>query len=231
MPFQSKIALALLSLLMALPAARAQAQDQNGSAGPGPGMGQQRPPRGHDDAGKWHARSDDWRGGPERGGWRDGRGMGMRSHGRRRGEFVLARIVNDPGLRERLGITPDQAAKIRQQTADFRKSQIRNRADLEVKRLELRELVQADNPDRNAIDRKLQEISAAQLTQSKSAIDFRLDMRSALTPEQRQKLQQMREERGRGFGGQHGGPRGTSPRRPPQSGPPSPAPNQPGEGD
>jgi Spy/CpxP family protein refolding chaperone len=115
---------------------------------------------------------------------------------------MLARLVSNPTFRERVGITPEQAQKIQTETLNFRKTEIRNRADLEVKHLELRSLLSVDNPDRNAIDGKLQEISAARLAQAKSAINFHLDMRAALTPDQRQKLQQMREDffRHRGFG-------------------------------
>lgn len=223
---QWKLAFAVLSLLIALPAARAQAPDQIGPADRDPAFEQQGPPASPHRDGDWDGpRGGAWRGGFERGGWRGGRMAEMR--GRRGGEFMLARLVSNPTMRDRLGVTADQAAKIRQQTADFRKAQIRNRAGLEIKRLELRELLAADNPDRGAIDRKLQEISTAQLAQSKSTIDFRLDMRNALTPEQRQKLQQMREQRRRGPAGPRGGARGAQPNRPPQ--PPSPQDQSDGE--
>jgi hypothetical protein len=144
----------------------------------------------------------------ERGQWnhkksrRDyGRRMGMHRWGWAHRQFKLARLVSKPYFRERLGITPEQAQKIRTQTSDFRKTQIRNRAELQVKHLELNDLLSVDNPDRAAIDKKLQEISAVQLASAKSAIDFRLAMRTALTPDQRQKLLKMREEFFR-----HGGP-------------------------
>jgi Spy/CpxP family protein refolding chaperone len=118
----------------------------------------------------------------------------MRGRQWRSSEFGLARVVNNPGMRQRLGITDEQAAKIRQQTSEFRKAQIRSRADLQVKRLELSELLAASTPDRAAIDRKLEEISAAQLAERKSEVNYRLTMRNALTSEQRQKLEQMRGE-------------------------------------
>jgi Spy/CpxP family protein refolding chaperone len=120
-------------------------------------------------------------------------------------------------MRQKLGITEEQAAKIRLQTSEFRKAQIRSRADLQVKRLELNELLAAAKPDRAAIDKKLGEISAAQLAQSRSGVDYRLSMRDALTSEQRQKLQQMREEL------RHRGPEGRGPRGPGgQTPPPKP---------
>jgi Spy/CpxP family protein refolding chaperone len=120
-------------------------------------------------------------------------------------------------MREKLGITAEQAAKIRLATTEFRKAQIRGRADLQVKRLELGELLRADNPDRAAINKKLEEISAAQLAQRKSGVDYFLKMHDTLTSEQRQKLQHMREE----F--RHRGPRSRGPQGPGQhAAPPKP---------
>jgi Spy/CpxP family protein refolding chaperone len=121
-------------------------------------------------------------------------------------------------MREKLGITAEQAAKIRLATTEFRKAQIRGRADLEVKRLELGELLRVDNPDRAAINKKLEEISAAQLAQRKSGVDYFLKMHDTLTSEQRQKLQQMREEfRHRGPEGRgRQGPRAHTPPPKPQ---------------
>jgi len=148
--------------------------------------------------------------------WGHGDRMDMRGPGRGPGEFGLSRVLNDPAIREKLGVTTEQVAKIRQQESDFRKAEIRNRADLEVKRIDLNDLLAADKPDRAAIDSKLQEISTAQLTLEKSRIDYRLNMRDALTPAQRQKLRDLMNERrqrddgfrtrgpqGAGRGGQH----------------------------
>lgn len=145
------------------------------------------------------------------------------------GHMMLSRLVQNPEVREKLGITPDQAAKIRQQSADFSKAQIRNGADLKIKRLELRELTSADKPDRAAIDRKLQEVGAAQIAREKSMIDFRLTMKDALTPEQKEKLKawhkEMMEKRmqnGPMIRRDWNGPR--APRGPRPGGPGAPAP-------
>ena len=129
--------------------------------------------------------------------------------------FVMMRLLNDPAIREKAGISAEQVAKIRQQAAMFRKTEIRQRADLEVKRVDLRELLSADKPDRSAIDSKLGEISASQLALEKSRVGFRLDMKDAITPEQRDKLRAAIRERwqserggpgrrGPGAGGQRG---------------------------
>lgn len=123
------------------------------------------------------------------------RRWGMRGQGMRPRGFGLGQLLNDPNVRQQLGVTAEQAAKIRQQESDFRKTEIRNRADLEIKRMDLNDLLSADKPDRAAIDSKLQDISTSQLALEKSAIDYRLTMRDALTPAQRQKLQQLMTQR------------------------------------
>jgi Spy/CpxP family protein refolding chaperone len=132
---------------------------------------------------------------------------GGRGFGRGRGGFRLARLLKDPAIRQQLGITAEQAATIRQQESDFRKERIRGRADVAVKRIDLENLLAADKPDRAAIDSKLQEISAARLVLEKSAVHYRLTMRDAITPAQREKLRQlMRDRRGYGGAGRQGPP-------------------------
>jgi Spy/CpxP family protein refolding chaperone len=167
--------------------------------------------------------------GRDQGGW--GHRHGDFDRGGRRGHrhSGFARLLNDPSIRQQVGITDEQAATIRKQEADFRKTEIRDHADLEVKRIDLKELLAADKPDRAAINAKLQEISTAQLSLQKSAIDYRLTMRDAITPAQREKLRELMRDRwqrdGRGRPGPQGegrrGPRGQGsapkPQGPPQS--------------
>ena len=68
-------------------------------------------------------------------------------------------------------MTPEQVAKIRQQETAFRKTAIQQRADLEVKQIDLRDLLAADKPDRAAIDRQLQAISASRLAMDQEIAD------------------------------------------------------------
>jgi len=205
---RSKLALSLLAGILALPSLFAQ--------NPPPGSGSDSAAPGNVPSSRYSQRRGP---GQKRGadGWQRGEGRhgggqfhGIRGRRRGRGEFALARLADDPAAREKLGITAEQATKIRQETTEFRKGAIRGRADLQVRRLELQDLLRADSPDRAAIDKKLDEISAARLAQSKAQVHYRLAMREALTPEQRQKLRQMRAEsrqRGRREGGPPRDPR------------------------
>jgi Spy/CpxP family protein refolding chaperone len=119
----------------------------------------------------------------------------------------LSRMLSNPEIQQKVGVSAEQVAKIRQEESSFRKTSIQQRADMQVKQIDLRELLEAAKVDRGAIDRQLQAISASRLAMDKSRIDFRLSMKDALTPEQREKLQQAMRERRQAQ-------RGTGPRGP-----------------
>jgi Spy/CpxP family protein refolding chaperone len=213
MEIQSKAGLALLALALSCTPMMAQGdlqdpppEQQGGPDSMGPG-GPMEPGGGMRHGGPGEGRGG-W--GEQREGFGRGERMGQRGFGRGRGEFGLTRLLNNPEIREKVGITAEQAAKIRQDVTEFRKAEIRDRADLEVKRIDLENLLSAEKPDRAAIDAKLQEISAARLILEKSTVHFRLTMREAITPAQREKIRQLMSERWRHEGGpgRAGGPRG-----------------------
>ena len=133
----------------------------------------------------------------------------------------FARLLNDPSIRQQAGITDEQAATIRKQELDFRKTEIRGRADLAVQRIDLKALLAADKPDRAAINAKLAEISAAQLSLQKSSIDYRLSMREVISTQQREKLRQLMRNRWQREGGHRG--EGRTGQRGPASAPDSQA--------
>lgn len=199
--------------------------------GPGPGMGMQqgmRPGMGQQM-------------GPGMGmGMRGQRGMKMRRamgerFMRRHPGMVMHRMLQDPAVRERLKITPEQVAKIEAHQSTMAKAMIRSNADIQVKRMELAELMRAEKPDRVMIDKKLREVQDASFAAEKARIDSQLTMREMFTPEQRQEMEKMREEfrggmmqRGPGGPGEGGmmGPGGMGPRGQRPTGPPKPPPAQ-----
>jgi Spy/CpxP family protein refolding chaperone len=204
-----KIAVGFLAVMFAIPAAYAQ---MPGSGAPGP----------------WHGQM----GGQVQISRRVMRGPGPGMH--RWGHDMMAKLVlhlvNSPMLLQRAGIGAEQADKIRQQATEFLKQQIRSRADIEIARIDLRNQMAAENPDRAAINTTLDHIGALQLAQAKAGVDFHLAMRNAFTPEQRQKLMQMLHEfmSHRRGGRQRMGPMGMKMRMrgPGPAGAPSPNPPQ-----
>jgi Spy/CpxP family protein refolding chaperone len=223
MEIYSKAALAVLALAFSCSPVLAQGNpqdpppEQQGARGGFGPRGPMRPMRPGEERGRWGHVHD---------GFGQGNRMGRRGFGMGPREFGLARLLNDPAIRQQVGITAEQAATIRQQESDFRKTEIRGRADLEVKRIDLKDLLAADKPDRAAIDSKLQEIGTAQLALEKSAIDYRLTVRDTISPGQREKLRQLMSDRRRRDGGPaHPSPQGAGQRR--QRGT-APAPNSQG---
>lgn len=235
MRFASKLMIAAAALAMPLIVA-AQAPPP-GPGGPppqapawgramGPGMGQRMGPQ------MGMGRGMGQRMGMPRGMGREmGRGMGMgqpRPGMARR--LAINRMLDDPQVRERLKVTPEQVNRIRTQQSTFDKAMVQNRANLQLKHMELAELLRAEKPDRALIDKKLRELNDASFVARKAAMDHQLSMREMWTPEQRQEMEKMRGEfRGRMMQRWQGGPAGVGPRGPRPMGPPQQPPPPPGD--
>ena len=138
------------------------------------------------------------------------------------------------GVRTALGLSDEQANRLRQVMGEAQKSALKTRADLGVRRIELRELMRADQPDRDAVMKKVQEVSDLRGQMMKQRVESLLASKAILTPEQQQKIRAFMHRRGQeGFRGREGfrGP-GSFDRRLPRGpmapgGPPAPPP--PGE--
>ncbi len=214
MPLQPKLAVAALVLALGCTPLLAQqgpadnppppqsASADRGAGGPGMrgrGMGAWGRPGPQRGFGSWGA------GDRRAGGMRPGFGPGRRGFGRDRGQAGIERALRDPQIRQQVGISDQEAAKLEQDIASFRKEQIQDRANLEIQRIDLQNLLSAQTPDRDAIDSKLQQVGAAQLALQKSSVDFRVTLKQEVTPEQRQKIRQLfRDRRGPQPGMQRG---------------------------
>lgn len=134
--------------------------------------------------------------------------QGMRQQpGQGSGPMIPPRILQE------LNLTAEQKGRIQQLDFQRRKAEIQNRADLETRQLELKQLLGADKPDRAAVERKLAEIGSAMAAQMKTQTMSQLDVMDVLTAEQRAKARDLRE-------------RGATPPNPPQPAPVAPRPAQ-----
>lgn len=93
---------------------------------------------------------------------------------------------------EALDLKPEQIKKIKAIRLNVAKETVRLRSELELKQLELRELMSADDPDIRRIEAKIDEIAPLRTELQKKHIEHRLAMRDVLTPEQKTKLELMR---------------------------------------
>jgi len=129
-----------------------------------------------------------------------------------------------PDFQEELGLTDEQAEKLRQLRVEAMKNGIRARSEMMIRRMELEELLRADTPDKAAIDAKLRQLTEAQSLMLRQHVEHRLAMAGLLTPEQRTKArtllrhhmrQRMFERRGGGSGRGMGHGQGFGPGRGP----------------
>ena len=197
---QRKIAVGILGLMVMLAAVVTWAQD-GPPKGPGPGQGQ----RQFGEAGRheWgdgprHFEEEGRPGGPEgwmHGGWQHG---GMHEFG---GGQHLLRMAENPRVRMMLGLTDDQVTRLHRLGVEAEKASVQTRADMELRHIELRELMRADNPNRDAIMQKIDDVTALRGKMEKQNVDTLLSARSVLTAEQVKKVKAFMEN-----GGFRGGP-------------------------
>jgi Spy/CpxP family protein refolding chaperone len=83
-----------------------------------------------------------------------------------------------------LNLTPEQQTKLQALRENFRKETVFLRNDIKVKRLELETLWTVPKPDKDKIIAKQKELIGLTTQLKMKAIDFRLEARSYLTPEQ-----------------------------------------------
>ena len=92
----------------------------------------------------------------------DGPDVGFGRHGRgmRRGMRAMHRGMGfGPVMAQELGLTAEQQDKIKAARERQERRAIQTRADIQLARLDLRKLTQADKPDQRAIDAQIDKIS------------------------------------------------------------------------
>jgi Spy/CpxP family protein refolding chaperone len=117
------------------------------------------------------------------------RGQGRALRLRQAGKMQQMRYQR---LEQELGLSAEQSEKLRQLRKKVGILGIETRSQLQIRQLELRELMTAKTVDRAAVDKKVQEIANLRGTQYRNRIEMRLGMQGILTPEQQVKIQEMR---------------------------------------
>jgi Spy/CpxP family protein refolding chaperone len=102
-------------------------------------------------------------------------------------------------MMEALNLTDPQKVQMEKMRTELEKKQVTIHGKIAVLRVEMKELVQADNPDRNAIEKKMREVSDLQYQLKVNGLDHAFAVKGILTPEQqkiwKKHLLQMGEER------------------------------------
>jgi Spy/CpxP family protein refolding chaperone len=110
----------------------------------------------------------------------------------------------DPArLQQALGLTEAQTEQLKKAWDDQARAGIRRRADMQIARMDLHNLLGAATVDEKAVNAKVAQIGELQLAQLRAQVDGRLALRKILTAEQLKKSQQLRPQAWAG-GGQWG---------------------------
>ena len=143
-----------------------------------------------------------------------GERMGMRGDRRgMRGEPGKMQGAPQAGPRNpmaALGLTEEQQQKMKAIRLAQAKEMAQLKANLQVAQIELKDALGQDTPNAAAVKAKAAAVSKARSVIFAKHIDARLNLSQVLTPEQRQKMQELKQTRGpRGAGkGMRGGRRG-----------------------
>lgn len=113
-----------------------------------------------------------------------------------RQEGLIAELFR-PEVQKELAITAEQRQKLDDIRFNTQKDAIQHRAALQIHRLELSRMISSENPDRAAIDKKIQDVAQEEASLMRSSINARLNARGVLTAEQRAKLAQFMQNRAR----------------------------------
>lgn len=103
-----------------------------------------------------------------------------------------------PRLMERLNLSDEQKNQIEKLRTDFQKQQIGQRAKVQTAAVELRQLLRAENPDKAAIEKKINEMAQLRAQLQISRVHQMLNVRKVLTPEQQKMVREAVKERVKG---------------------------------
>ncbi len=119
-----------------------------------------------------------------------------------------ARGFHRQQMMEKLNLTDAQKKQLDGMRTAMQKEAVQLRSRVQLARIDLRELVRADEPVRSAIEKKLNEIASIQTEQKMLRINHWFDVKKVLTPEQqkiwKEEIRGMMMERTTGFGHRRG---------------------------
>jgi len=156
------------------------------------------------------------------------RGNSLRAHRNHLGVEKLLALLESDRSRIYLRLADPQVERLRQIVVETEKANVKTRAEIEVRSIDLREALRADKPERDEILKQVQEISDLRREMMKHNVEAILAAKAVLSPEQQRRLFSLLENRheGRGAGDEPGG----VPAQPlPRSGVPAQGPLHPGE--
>jgi len=87
-------------------------------------------------------------------------------------------------LKAKLNLTEQQETQMQKLRFDLEKKQTTLQSKIKLLRIDIKELFAAENPERNAIEKKMKEVSDLQLQEKVNVLDHMFAVKGILTPEQ-----------------------------------------------
>ena len=122
----------------------------------------------------------------------------MRGGRNRVGVERLLALLESDRIRIYLRLSDPQVERLRQIVVEAEKANVKTRAEIEVRSIELREALRADKPDRDEILKQVQEISDLRREMMKHQVEAILAAKAVLSPEQQKRLFSLLENRHEG---------------------------------
>lgn len=119
----------------------------------------------------------------------EGRGGGMFKHKMHGAGGGIERFA------EELGLSDEQLKKLKTIKFDAKKKAVVKRSEVKLAHIELREFMQADNPDKGAIKKQVEKIGRLKTDMMLAKVDKKFAVKNILTDEQQAKMKKLRKER------------------------------------
>lgn len=111
-------------------------------------------------------------------------------HGASHGE-LLKRILENPEIAKKAGVTDEQVKKLKDGQFNFDKQMITMRADAEVAKMDVKRLMESGKVDRSAVEKALDAAGAKELAVRKLEMMRMLDVKETLGEESIEKIKNM----------------------------------------
>lgn len=98
-------------------------------------------------------------------------------------------------FKDEIGLTEDQVNKIETMQEQFSEYAIKQKADLKIKEMKFHSYLKEDKIDRKKMEKMIRDITSMKTDMQINHMNYLLDLKELLTPEQLQKIETFRKER------------------------------------
>jgi len=115
--------------------------------------------------------------------------------GQKRHAMNYSRLWEDPDVVKEMGLSGEQVEKIKQADFSFREEHLKQKAELEQRRFELEKAFSSEPLEKAAILKSAEKLSDIRGKMFISKTEYRLDLKSLLTPDQNKQLDTYKKRR------------------------------------